>query len=255
MKIISCENFSLQAATLSATATTDTIVKCGNTGKRYYWTGTAWSEYFDFSQGGNITITPLNQVLPKASVSSRNIIDTPYSAEVINNFNLITGEYSMPTSGTYARAFIAPHTGRYSNVKFLVGSTPVGGGIHFGIYNDSGNLLAQSFGVADSTMSNGWTNADLNRDASGNMITFTGGGTGVILTGGQLYYIGVRNTMTTSKIYGFNNLPNLSIATNRHPVQGFSATYPSTGVGVPNTITLNGSNQAIFPYISLEIRN
>lgn len=249
MKIISCENFALQADTLALSATSDIVVRCGNTGKRYYRNGSAWAEYFDFSPGGNVTVTPLAQALPRASISDRKVIDTPYSAEIINNYNLITGEYAMPTVGTYARAFVAPHTGLYSSVKFIVGSTPAGGGIFFGIYNDSGILIAQDNGVADSTMSNGWTSQPFWKDGAGN----TKSTCGVVLTGGQLYYIGYRNSSLTSKVYGFNNLPTTSIASNRKPIQGFSSVTPPSGTGTASTLTFNVSNQAIFPYVTLEI--
>ena len=250
MKIISCENFSLQSATLSATATTDTIVKCGNTGKRYYWTGTTWSEYFEFQQGGNITVTPLSQTVPRASISDRKVIDTPFSVEPINNINLITGSYALPVAkNVYARAFIAPHTGTYSQIKFLT-DTVTGASINWAIYGDAGELIGQGMSVADSSYSNGWISTALWKDASNNMKSTCG----VQLLGGRLYYIAVKCDSITMKFWGYNNLPNITIGATRKPLQGWSSTIPSGDtMSFPTSLTLNGSNQVIFPYVELEI--
>lgn len=249
MKLISCENFALQSAKLSATATTDTIVKCGNTGKRYYWTGTTWAEYFDFSQGGNITITPLNQTLPKASISDRKVIDTPFSFEPINNINLITGSYALPVANNvYARAFIAPHTGNFSNLRFLTDNV-VGANINWAIYGDAGELIGQGMAVADSSYSNGWIGTSFWRDAAGAMKAKCG----VQLLGGKLYYIAVKCDSVAMKFWGFNNLPNVSIGATRKPMQGWSSTIPAQSTLFPATLTLNGSNQTTFPYVELEI--
>lgn len=244
MKKISCENFALQKATL--TGATDTIYKCLNTGKRYYWTGSAFAEYFEVAQGGNITITPLAQTLPKASVSDRKVIDTPYSVEPINNINLITGSYAMPTTGTYARAFVAPHTGRYGTAACIVGTTG-GTNIVFGIYDQAGNLLGQASSFADSSSSNGWSSSSFWYDANRNMLSTAG----VQLTGGKLYFFGVRTSSTGTLLLGYNNLPTFS--NSKIPLQAFTSTVPADGISMPATLTLNGSNVAIFPYIRLDV--
>lgn len=250
MKIISCENFAQQSATLALTATTDTVIKCGTSGKRYYWTGSAFAEYFEVAQGGNITITPLSQTLPKASVSDRKAIDTPFSVEPINNFNLITGAYALPViKNVYARAFMAPHTGLYSQVKFLT-DTPVGGSINWAIYGDAGELIGQGMSVADSSYSNGWISTALWKDASNTMKTTCG----VQLLGGRLYYLAVKCDSLTTKFWGYNNLPSVTIGNTRKPIQAWSATIPSGDtMSFPSSLTFNGSNQTIFPYVELEI--
>ena len=249
MKIIKCENFAQQSTTLAQTATTDTIVKCGATGKQYYWTGTAFAEYFTVSQGGNITITPLNQVLPKASVSDRKVIDTPFSFEPINNINLITVSYSLPVANNvYARAFIAPHTGNFSQLKFLTDNI-AGASINWAIYGDAGELIGQGMSVADSSYSNGWISTAFWRDAAGNMKSTVG----VQLLGGKLYYIAVKSDSITLKFWGFNNLPNVTIGATRKPLQGWSSTIPAQSTLFPTSLTLNGSNQTTFPYVELEV--
>lgn len=244
MKIISCENFALQSATLALTATTDTIVKCGNSGKRYYWTGSAFKEYFEVSQGGNITITPLAQTLPKASVSGRNVIDTPYSVEPINNLNLITGQIVMPGANTYARSFVAPHTGLYMNVSTMI-TNVAAGNIVFGIYSSTGNRLGYSTGVADSSKSNGFVGSSFWYDGAGVMKSPYAG---VYLTGGQVYFIAVYCSSVTTGFAGFSGLPNYSAPSALvNPMQAY-------GVGnMPATLTLNGSNLTVFPYIKMEI--
>lgn len=249
MKIINCENFALQSTTLALTATTDTVVKCGNTGKRYYWTGSAWAEYFEVAQGGNITITPLAQTLPKASVSSRTVIDTPFAVEPINNINLITGSYALPVANNvYARAFIAPHTGNFSNMRFLTDNVS-GATINWALYGDSGELIGQGMAVADSSYSNGWIGTSFWRDAAGAMKAKCG----VQLLGGKLYYIAVKCDNITTKFWGFNNLPNVSIGATRKPMQGWSNVIPAQSSLFPSSLTLNGSNQTTFPYCELEI--
>ena len=243
MKIISCENFSLQSTTLALTATTDTVVKCGATGKRYYWTGSAFAEYFEVAQGGNITITPLSQTLPKASVSDRKVIDTPFSVEPINNANLITGQITLPTAATYARSFIAPHTGLYANIEIMV--TAVGGNnIKFGIYSNTGMLIGQSSAVADSSKSGGFVGSSFWYDSAGNMKSTCG----VYLTGGQSYLLAIYCSGTTTGFAGFSALPTYSISnTLANPAQAYGAG------SIPATLTLNGSNQSVFPWFKMEV--
>ena len=243
MKIISCENFTSQSATLSATATTDTIVKCGTTGKRYYWTGTAWKEYFEVSQGGNITITPLSQTLPKASVSSKNVIDTPYSVEPINNINLITGQITMPTANTYARLFIAPHTGLFMNISTMI-TNVAAGNIAFGIYSSTGTRLGYSTSVADSSKSNGFVGSSFWYDGAG---VLKSPYAGVYLTGGQAYFLAVYCSSTTTGFAGFSGLPTYSVPAVANATQAYGAG------SMPATLTLNGSNIAVFPFIKMEL--
>lgn len=245
MKLISCENFSLQSSTLALTATTDTIIKCGNTGKRYYWTGSAFKEYFEVSQGGNITVTPLAQTLPKASVSGRNVIDTPYAVEVIDNIQRITGQIVMPSANnTFARSFIAPHTGNYMSAAVMI-TNVAGGTIYFGIYNRLGNLMVKTSGVADSSRSNGMVNSSFWYDAAGQMKSVAG----AYLTGGETYFIGVSCSSITTGFAGFSGLPNYSVPSAiANPTQAYGA-----GI-IPATLTLNGSNQTVFPWAKLEIR-
>lgn len=251
MKIISCENFALQSTTLALTATTDTVVKCGATGKRYYWTGSAFAEYFEVAQGGNITITPLSQTLPKASVSDRKVIDTPFSVEPINNINLITGSYALPVvKNVYARAFIAPYTGLYSQVKFMTDTSGgSGGNVRWAIYGDAGELIRQGMGLADVTVSNGWNSDALWKDSAGTTLSTCGAN----LLGGKLYYIAIKCDSLVTKFWGFNNLPNVTIQGTRKPLQGFSSTIPANSMDFPTSLTLNGSNQTFFPYVELEI--
>lgn len=248
MKLISCENFSLQSPTLSATATTDTIYKCLNSGKEYYWTGSAFAEYFKFSQGGNITVTPLNQTLQRASISDRKVIDTPFSVEPINNINLITGAYAMPTSGVYARSFIAPHTGLYSNVEVMV-SAIAAGSIQWAIYNMSGYLLGETSTIADSSSGSGWNGASFWYDSNHAMKSVCG----VRLTGGEAYFLAMRCSSTSTTFFGYNNLPTVTIPGSKNPLQAFSSTIPANQISMPSTLTPNGSNIAIFPWIKLEI--
>lgn len=244
MKIISTENFELQQTTLSATASTDIIYKCGATGKRYYWTGTAFRPYFEFSQGGNITITPLSQTLPKASISGRNVIDTPYSVEPINNINLITGQITMPTANTYARSFVAPHTGNYSNISTMI-TNVAAGHLCFGLYSNTGTRIGYSTGVADSSRSNNFVGSSFWYDGAGVMKSPYAG---VHLTGGQMYFIAIYCSSTTTGFAGFSGLPTYSAPSALvNPMQAY-------GVGnMPATLTLNGSNIAVFPYIKMEI--
>lgn len=244
MRIISTENFELQQTTLSATAATDNIYKCGATGKRYYWTGTTFKPYYEFSQGGNITVTPLNQVLPKASISGRNVIDTPYSVEPINNVNLITGQITMPTANTYARSFIAPHTGLYMNISTMI-TNVAGGTITFGIYSNTGNRLGYSTGVADSSKSNNFVGSSFWLDCAGVMKSPYAG---VYLTGGQIYLLAIHCSSTTTGFAGFSGLPTYALSTTIcNPSQAY-------GVGnMPATLTLNGSNATVFPWVKLDI--
>lgn len=243
MKLISCENFSLQSSTLSATATTDTVVKCGNTGKRYYWTGTLWKEYFEVTNGGNISVTPLSQVLPKASISGRNVIDTPYSVEPINNVNLITGQITLPTANTYARSFIAPHTGNYMNISTMI-TNVAAGNINFGIYSSNGNLLGKGSAVADSSKSNGYVGSSFWYDSAGAMKSIAG----VYLTGGQSYFLAIYCSSTSTGFAGFSGLPTYALSTTLcNATQAY-------GVGsIPATLTLNGSMASVFPWIKMEI--
>lgn len=240
MKIISCENFALQQSSL--TGATDTVYKCGNTGKRYYWTGSAFAEYFEVAQGGNITITPLSQNLPKASVSDRKAIDTPFSVEPINNLNLITGAVALPTAATYARAFIAPHTGRYSNIESMV-VTSAANNVQFGIYNSSGTLLGKTTAVADSSRGSGFVGSSFWLDSTGNMLTTCG----VSLTGGNLYYLAVYCSGTSTTFAGFSAMPNYTLASPSNPLQAYGAG------AIPYTLTLNGSNATVFPWIKVEV--
>lgn len=240
MKIISCENFALQQSSL--TGAVDTVYKCGNTGKRYYWTGSAFAEYFEVAQGGNITITPLSQNLPKASVSDRKAIDTPFSVEPINNVNLITGAVSLPTANTYARAFIAPHTGRYANIETMV-ATVGANSIQFGIYSQTGNLLYKTTSVADSSRSAGWLCSSFWYDSAGNMMSTAGAS----LTGGTLYFLAVYCSGVSTAFAGFSGLPNYTLASPSNPLQAYGAG------AIPATLTLNGSNATVFPYIKVEV--
>ena len=249
MKIISCENFALQSSTLALTATTDTIVKCGTTGKRYYWTGSAFAEYFEFSNGGNISVTPLAQALPKASISGRNPIDTPYYVEPIDNINRVNASQALPViNNVYARAFIAPHTGLYSNIRFQTDNV-AGATIRWAIYSDMGALIGQGSGVADSSYSNGWISDSLWRDTAG----VTKDKCGVNLVGGQLYYIAVKCNSITTKFFGFSGLPNLSVGGTRKPLQAWSNVIPADSTLFPSTVTFNGSNQTFFPYCAIGI--
>lgn len=243
MKIISCENFALQSSTLALTATTDTIVKCGTTGKRYYWTGSAYKEYFEVSQGGNITITPLAQTLPKASVSGRNVIDTPYSVEPIDNINRITGQITAPSANTFARLFVAPHTGNYVNIETMI--TTVGAGtLQWGIYSKSGALLGKTTAVADSSKASGWVGSSFWYDSTGTMKA----NAGVYLTGGEAYFLAVYCSSLTTGFAGYSGLPNYSAPSDLvNPLQAYGAG------AIPATLTLNGSNQTVFPYIKMEV--
>ena len=243
MKIISCENFALQSSTL--TGATDTIYKCLNSGRRYYWTGSAFKEYFEVAQGGNITITPLAQNLPKASVSGRNVIDTPYATEIIDNVNRITGQIVMPSANnTFARSFIAPHTGNYMSAAVMI-TNVAGGTIYLGIYDRLGNLIVKTSGVADSSRSNGMVNSSFWYDSAGVLKSTAG----AYLTGGETYFIGISCTSVTTGFAGFSGLPNYSVpAAIANPTQSYA-----TG-NVPVLLTLNGSNQTVFPYVKLEIR-
>lgn len=239
-KLISCEDFNAQKSTL--TGATDTIYKCGNTGKRYYWTGSAFAEYFEVAQGGNITITPLNQSLPRASVSDRKAIDTPFSVEPINNLNLITGAVALPTANTYARAFIAPHTGRYANIECMTANNP-GNNIQFGIYSQTGMLLYKTTAFADSSRSAGWAGSSFWYDSAGNMMTTAGAS----LTGGTLYFLAVYCSGTSTTFAGFSGLPNYTLASPSNPLQAYGAG------AIPATLTLNGSNATVFPYLKIEV--
>lgn len=240
MKKISCENFALQQATL--TGATDTIYKCLDTGKRYYWTGSAYLPYFEVTQGGNITITPLNQTLPRASVSDRKVIDTPFSVEPINNLNLITGAIALPSAATYARAFIAPHTGKYVNIETMVAVVGANN-IQFGIYSQTGNLLYKTTAVADSSRSAGWVGSSFWYDSAGNMMSTAGAS----LTGGTLYFIAVYASGVSTQFAGFSGLPNYTLVSPSNPLQAYGAG------AIPASLTLNGSNTTVFPFIKIEV--
>lgn len=224
-------------------ATNDTIVVDLSTRKKYYHNGSAWKEYFEFSNGGNISVTPLNQTLPKASISSRNVIDTPYSVEPINNINLITGQITIPTANTYGRLFIAPHTGNYVNIETMI-TNVASGALQFGIYSKTGNLMGKTTAVADSSKSNGWVGSSFWYDAAGAMKTTAG----VYLTGGEAYFIAYHCTSTSTGFAGFSGLPTYSAPSALvNPMQAY-------GVGaIPATLTLNGSMSTVFPYIKIEV--
>jgi hypothetical protein len=239
MQIINLENFAGQGL---ATGTAGVIYKCLASGKRYYWTGSAFAEYFEVGQGGNITITPLSQALPKASVSDRKAIDTPFSVEPINNVNLITGAIVFPSAATYARAFIAPHTGLYANIETMV-ATSGGNNIQFGIYSQAGALLGKTTSIADSSRGSGFVGSSFWYDASGNIKTTCG----VSLVGGTQYFLALYVSGTSTQFAGFSALPTYSLASPSNPLQAYSAS------AVPATLTVNGSNQSVFPWAKMEI--
>ena len=97
--------------------------------------------------------------------------------------------------------------------------------------------------VADSSRSAGWVGSSFWYDAAGNMQATAGAN----LTGGTLYFIAVYASSTGTQFAGFSGLPNYTLASPSNPLQAYGAG------AIPATLTLNGSNATVFPYLKIEV--
>lgn len=231
MKIISCENFALQQAQFATNA--DTIIKCGNTGKQYQYIGGKWTEYFAGIQaGGNTKITPLAQAVPAASVQNIQVIDSPYSNDIIDNYAKINTTLTQTAAYTYGWGFVQQHTTKITLAKVLC--SVASGTVQIGIYNSAGTLIAKSAPV---TAVLGWMSLPITMDGAGAAIS------GINLTGGNLYYYGIAMSSATGALAGFSGMSTTSFA--NFPLQITATT------SIPSTVTLNSGGKTSGHYVNL----
>lgn len=231
-KFISCENFSAQSSSLSQAA--DTVYRCLATGKRYYWTGSAWSEYFEFSQGANIVVTPLAQSLPRASIADKRVVDSPYFVEPVDNIVRVSSLAALPVAGaTYAVLMISPYTTTITAVQCYIGSSL--GTVQFAVYSSLGALLGKT--TALSAGSAGMRMAAIATDSAGNSISK------VSVTGGSGYYIAVTSAAATT-FYSIGSLPTASVT-------GIVAPQAYAATALPSSIALNSNNVATLPWLGV----
>lgn len=231
MKIITCENFSAQSATLSQA--TDVIYKCLNSGKQYQFLSGAWKEYFAGIQaGGNMKVTPLAQAVPAASIQNVQAIDSPFANDIVDNYCKINTTVTQAASSTFGWGFVQQHTTKITLAKVIC--TVASGTVQIGIYNSTGTLIAKSAAVTAST---GFLSLPITMDGSGNAIA------GISLTGGNLYYWGIAMSSATGALAGFSGMSSTSFPLN--PLQITAAT------AIPSTVTLNSVSKTVSPYVLL----
>lgn len=231
MGTIVIENFATQSSN-SAYQNTSTILKEAGTGYQWAWNGSAWERYFGLVQGNNVTITPLVSGVPKGSVASNLVVNSPFVYPVIAPLSEATSMATLPAINvTYGIQWHAPCTGVVKSFQFY--STPTDGTLEIALYTENTAFMAKT--GMQSTVTKRLVTLNLNQDISGAAISSP------TVTGGQIYFVTVRSSV----LAGMAMIP-VSNTNFNPPVQCGYTVNPST----PTSLSGNATNVTAFPFLN-----
>lgn len=231
MGTIVIESFAAQSGN-TAYQTTSTILKEASTGYQWAWNGSAWERYFGLVQGNNVTITPLVSGVPKGSVASNLVVNSPFVYPVIAPISEATTMATLPAINvTYGMQWHAPCTGQVKSFQFY--STPTDGTLEIALYTENAAFMAKT--GMKSTVTKRLITWDITQDIAGAAIAAP------TVTGGQIYFVTVRSSV----LAGMAMIPVSN--TNFNPAVQCGYTVNTS---TPTSLAGNVTNVTAFPFLA-----